>query len=163
MKSSSIMVECNIEGVVIRRLDINSDQRGWLIELFRGDDISTDLFPVMAYVSMTRPGVARGPHEHREQTDYICIFGPSKFIIKMWDNRQESSTFGNSYQAEADFNNPVSITIPAGVVHAYKNVGDVDGLVFNAPNRLYTGHGKVESVDEIRYEKNENSGFIIDF
>jgi hypothetical protein len=30
------------------------------------------------------------------------------------------------------------------VVHAYRNVGDVPGLVFNAPNRLYVGWGKIQ-------------------
>ena len=48
--------------------------------------------------------------------------------------------------------NPKSVLIPAGVVHAYQNVGEVPGIVFNCPNRLYMGQNKKEPVDEIRHE-----------
>jgi dTDP-4-dehydrorhamnose 3,5-epimerase len=55
--------------------------------------------------------------------------------------------------------NPVSVLIPAGVVHGYKNVGDVDGIVINCPNRLYRGHGRKEEVDEIRHESANDTIF----
>jgi dTDP-4-dehydrorhamnose 3,5-epimerase len=48
---------------------------------------------------------------------------------------------------------PAAVWIPPGVVHAYRNIGEVPGLVFNAPNRLYAGWGKHEPVDEIRHEE----------
>ena len=44
----------------------------------------------------------------------------------------------------------MAVWIPPGVVHAYRNVGTIPGLVFNSPNRLYAGYGKREPVDEIR-------------
>ena len=52
--------------------------------------------------------------------------------------------------------------VPKGVVHAYKNIGGCDGMVFNAPNRLYAGRGRTEPVDEIRHETDPNSPFKID-
>jgi dTDP-4-dehydrorhamnose 3,5-epimerase len=45
-----------------------------------------------------------------------------------------------------------AVVIPKGVVHGYKNVGGVDGMVINCPNRLYMGEGKREPIDEIRHE-----------
>ena len=45
-----------------------------------------------------------------------------------------------------------SVLIPKGVVHAYRNTGAVDGIVFNCPNRLYMGEGKKTPIDEIRHE-----------
>jgi len=56
----------------------------------------------------------------------------------------------------------VSFIVPPGVVHAYKNIGEVEGLVFNAPDRLYRGPGRVEEPDEIRYEENIGSRFHLD-
>ena len=50
--------------------------------------------PAMAYISMTRPGVARGPHEHREQADYFAFIGPSNFKVYLWDARDDSPTRG---------------------------------------------------------------------
>jgi len=47
-------------------------------------------------------------------------------------------------------------------VHAYKNIGGEDGIVFNAPNRLYAGAGKRSPVDEIRHEEETGSPFFLD-
>ena len=49
--------------------------------------------------------------------------------------------------------NRQAVIIPPGVVHAYRNVGDVPGLVFNAPNRLHAGWGRREPVDEVPREE----------
>ena len=54
------------------------------------------------------------------------------------------------------------LIIPAGIAHAYRNVGDVDGIVFNCPNRLYKGPGRKEPVDEIRHEDHRDSPFALD-
>jgi dTDP-4-dehydrorhamnose 3,5-epimerase len=58
--------------------------------------------------------------------------------------------------------NRVRLTVPPGVVHAYKNISRVPGLVFNCPNRLYAGPGKRGPVDEIRYEDLADSPFVLD-
>jgi dTDP-4-dehydrorhamnose 3,5-epimerase len=55
--------------------------------------------------------------------------------------------------------NPKSVLIPKGVVHAYQNIGALDGIVINCPNRLYMGTQRRESVDEIRHEDDPNTIF----
>ena len=60
-----------MEGLEIRELTVHEDQRGWLVEILRDDE--SDYTPVMSYLSMTRSGLLRGPHEHREQTDCFCF------------------------------------------------------------------------------------------
>src|SRR5258705_9960094 len=52
-----------IRDVVVRELRKFDDRRGWLTELFRHDELAAEFFPAMAYISSTRPGIARGPHE----------------------------------------------------------------------------------------------------
>ncbi|MGI9069724.1 MAG: dTDP-4-dehydrorhamnose 3,5-epimerase family protein [Pyrinomonadaceae bacterium] len=84
-----------INNVVIRDLRKFEDRRGWLTEIFRQDDLTAELFPVMAYTSSTQPGVQRGPHEHVDQADLCCFIGPSNFKLRLWDNRPESETFNN--------------------------------------------------------------------
>ncbi|HOP07004.1 MAG TPA: dTDP-4-dehydrorhamnose 3,5-epimerase family protein [candidate division Zixibacteria bacterium] len=150
------------EGVIVKRLTRHTDRRGWLIELFRSDEIEADYMPVMAYISMTHSGVVRGPHEHRDQADFFGFIGPSRFRLYLWDNRSDSNTFGKRMTLEAGEGDPAVVIVPAGVVHAYKNIGDVDGLVFNAPNRLYAGQGRGETVDEIRHEDDPASPFQVD-
>src|SRR5436190_2002763 len=84
-----------IEGVIWRPLKKFHDPRGWLCELYRNDDLPAEYIPVMCYVSVTEPGVARGPHEHVDQADYFCFFGPSSFKMYLWDNRPQSKTYGH--------------------------------------------------------------------
>jgi len=84
-----------IEGVIIEQLTKFSDDRGYLVETFRIDNLPSKLRPVMSYVSYTKPGIARGPHEHMEQTDIFCFMGPGNFKIRLWDNRKEYESYGN--------------------------------------------------------------------
>jgi dTDP-4-dehydrorhamnose 3,5-epimerase len=139
-----------------------TDPRGWLVELFRNDLVPPQFHPVMAYVSMTKPGIARGPHEHVDQADYFCFTGPSTFRVYLWDARKDSPTFGAKEVRDVGEDTPYALIVPAGVVHGYKNVGEKDGWVFNAANRLYAGWLKQEPVDEIRHEKDPNSPFRIE-
>ena len=141
-----------INGVIIRDLRRFTDSRGWLAELFRHDELDAEFYPVMAYTSSTDPGVTRGPHEHVDQADLFCFIGPSNFKLRLWDNRAGSDTFNNVFTLVAGEDNPKSVLIPKGVVHAYRNVGLVPGIVFNCPNRLYMGAGKKDEIDEIRHE-----------
>lgn len=151
-----------IHDVVVKPLTKYLDERGWLAELFRVDELDTAVVPVMAYISMTQPGVARGPHEHVDQTDYFCFIGPSNFKVYLWDNRADSPTCGVRQVVFGGVDSPVMMIVPPGVVHAYRNVGVDNGIVFNAPNRLYAGEGKKSPVDEIRHEEEAGSPFMLD-
>ena len=151
-----------IHDVVVKNLVRYSDERGWLMEVYRQDEIDPRFAPVMQYISMTKPGVARGPHEHVDQADYFAFLGPSTFTIYLWDTRKDSPTNGVAQVVEAGEGAPKVLIIPAGVVHAYRNTGKELGMVVNLPNRLYAGEGKKEKVDEIRHENDPNTIFIID-
>jgi dTDP-4-dehydrorhamnose 3,5-epimerase len=151
-----------IEGVIWRPLRTYHDERGWLCELFRHDELAAEHHPVMAYISMTLPGVARGPHEHREQADCFAYLGPSTFKVYLWDARPGSPTFGARQTELVGVDRPMLLIVPPGVVHAYQNVGGEPGLVFNCPNRLYKGPGKAQPVDEIRHEGRPDSPFRLD-
>ena len=151
-----------VEGAIWKPLSTFKDKRGWLCELFRHDELLREFHPVMCYISMTEPGIARGPHEHVDQADYFCFIGPSNFKVYLWDSRKDSPTFGNKQVKVVGQDDPFALVVPAGVVHAYQNVGLVQGIVFNAPNRLYKGPGKKEPVDEIRHEEQAGSIFNLD-
>ncbi|MGH2567208.1 MAG: dTDP-4-dehydrorhamnose 3,5-epimerase family protein [Bacteroidota bacterium] len=151
-----------IQGVLVKDLVRYADPRGWLVELFRQDEIERQFLPVMSYISQTEPGIARGPHEHREQADLFCFLGPSTFRIYLWDARKDSGTYGRKMVFDAGEREPKSVIIPAGVVHAYKNIGKVAGWVVNLPNKLNAGNGRKEPVDEIRHEDVNNSMYRLE-
>lgn len=142
----------DIEGVILTRLDLRTDPRGWLAEVWRADE--TEHRPAMGYVSVTRPGVVRGPHEHREQTDYF-VFLAGRWRVSLWDNRGlEMFTYREPWGVT--ITEPTSLLVPPGVIHAYQNVGFDDGLVLNLPDRLYAGWNRAEPVDEIRHEDSDS-------
>jgi dTDP-4-dehydrorhamnose 3,5-epimerase len=146
-----------INEVVMREFRQYRDDRGWLAETFRIDELG-DYRPEMGYVSLTFPGVARGPHEHVEQTDYFCFLG--RFTLYLWDNRKDSPTYRNRIiivNADRQI-----VIVPPGVVHAYKNTGDSEGMVLNFPDKLFAGWEKKEKVDEVRYENDPSSPFVVE-
>jgi dTDP-4-dehydrorhamnose 3,5-epimerase len=153
------ILEAEIAGVICRPLLIHADHRGWLAEVFRRDELDQEHQPAMAYVSVTEPGVGRGPHAHREQTDLFCFAGPGDFRVVLWDERPESVSFKKRQEFQLGESRPAILIIPPGVVHGYINVSDRPGWVVNFANRLYRGPGRREPVDEIRYEDEPGSPF----
>ena len=137
-------------GVIIKPLGTHRDSRGHLSELFRSDEIPEGTLPTMGYISVTHPGIARGPHEHRDQTDLFC-FQDGEYELRLWENRPEQPAWNGTFLVGKE--NPVAVIVPPGVVHGYKNVGNSDAFVLNFPNQLYAGTGKTEPVDEIRHEE----------
>jgi dTDP-4-dehydrorhamnose 3,5-epimerase len=151
-----------IADVVITDLKRFVDSRGWLAELFRHDELSPEFYPTMSYISSTHPGVTRGPHEHVDQADLFCFLGPSHFKLRLWDNRRNSTTFNHVMTVVVGEDNPKSVLVPKGVVHAYQNIGDVPGIVINCPNQLYMGQGKQHPIDEIRHEDDPETIYRIE-
>lgn len=148
-----------IEGVIIKKLQKFTDERGWLTEIYREDEVSYK--PVMSYVSVTKPEVVRGPHEHKDQSDCFVFIGPGDFRLYLWDNRKDSPTYKMEMRVRVGENNPTMAIIPPGVVHGYKCISKNDAYCINLPDRLYRGEGKAEEIDEIRWEQDPESPFKI--
>ena len=148
-----------IEGVKIKKLQKFEDERGWLTEIYRSD---TDKYSdAMGYVSVTKPGVARGPHEHVHQSDFFVFAGPGSFRLYLWDRRESSPTRGEQLEIEVGESNPTAVLVPPGVVHGYKCISETPAWCVNLPDKLYRGEGKAEEVDEIRWEKDLESPYGI--
>lgn len=152
-----------IHDVIVYPLRKFVDERGWLAELFRHDELNEEFYPTMGYISITEPNFQRGPHEHVEQADLFCFIGTGNFKLRLWDNRSDSPTFGNVVTMFVGADNPQAVIIPKGVVHAYKNISLTEkGVVINCPNRLYMGEKKAEPIDEIRHEDEPDTIFRIE-
>lgn len=148
-----------IDNVVIKNLEKYSDERGWLSEIYRYDEIKYQ--PAMGYISLTQPGVVRGPHEHRQQSDCFVFIGPGDFELHLWDRQENSSTKGEYFKITVGSSNPVMVIVPPGVVHGYKCISQEPAYSLNLPDKLYKGQGKQEEIDEIRWEQDLNSPYQI--
>lgn len=151
-----------IDGVVITPGRKYIDDRGWLIETFRHDEVEKTYHPVMGYTSLTLPGIQRGPHEHVEQADLFVFMGPGNFKMWLWDNRKTSPTYWNKMVFYGGQDHPIRVLVPPGVVHAYRNVSSEPSIVHNFPNQLYMGWDKKSPIDEVRHEEDPNTVFQCD-
>jgi dTDP-4-dehydrorhamnose 3,5-epimerase len=156
---NSLFTKGKIRDVVVYPIKKFVDERGWLAELFRHDELTEEFYPTMAYISLSEPGVQRGPHEHVDQADLFCFIGPSNFKLRLWDNREDSETYRYIMTLFVGADNPQAVIVPKGVVHGYRNVGSIQGMVINCPNQLFMGEGKKEPIDEIRHEDEPDTIF----
>ena len=112
MRTAKVKIEFSkgkIKDVVIYSLKKFVDERGWLCELFRHDEIAAEFYPAMAYISVTEPNVQRGPHEHADQTDLFCFIGAGNFKLRLWDNRKDSPTYRNVMTLFVGADNPQAV------------------------------------------------------
>ena len=124
-----------IEGVKTKPLRVIPDERGYLMEMLRSDDQLFQKFG-QVYVSVAYPGVVKGWHYHKRQTDYFTIVrGMMKVVL--YDQRKESPTFGELNEFFMGELNPVLLVIPPLVVHGMKAIGTQPGYLVNCPTEPY--------------------------
>ena len=149
-----------INDVIIKQINKYEDDRGYLMEIFRSDDLN-NYIPAMSYVSFTNPGIIRGPHEHKDQSDAFVFIGPGNFSLHLWDRRSGSSTQSEKMELEVGANNPCLVIVPPGVVHGYKCISGEAAMSINLPDKLYKGQNKADEIDEIRWELDPASPYKI--
>lgn len=156
-------VECKgtnqpIEGVRIVEGKAFTDNRGYLTECYRCDD---DVVPThLVYTSLTHPGIRRGPHAHCTQTDIFTFGVAGMYKIWLLDDRESSPTYKNIQILYGGRNHWLRVSVPPGVIHAYQNISDEDGLSINCVSRLFGGFDKKYPVDEIRLDDTEFAEFL---
>lgn len=124
-----------IEGVRVRRLEPHVDERGSLTELLRSDWPEFEGFG-QALVTLNRPGVIRGWHAHRRQTDVIVVIS-GRALVALYDAREASPTRGALEDHVVDGAGPIAIFVPPGVYHGYRTIGDGPALIVNFPTEVY--------------------------
>lgn len=124
-----------IDGVAVKKLRVVPDERGCLMEILRSDD---DLFERFGqvYVTSAYPGVVKGWHYHKIQTDHIAVtHGMAKIVL--YDMRAGSKTHGEVMEFFCGEQQPMLIKIPPGVCHGMKAIGTVPAFMINVPTHLY--------------------------
>ena len=159
VKVSGVTEIPGLPGVRIEALPVFKDGRGRLHELLRVDEIPAGFKPLMACSSWSHPGVTRGPHQHVGQDDYFTFAGPSNFTVYLWDDRPGFTGAAKGWFINTGEQAPSRVHVPREVVRAYRNMGNVSGLVVTVTSLLFKGEGRRDLVDEIRHELNPNSPY----
>ncbi|MGQ9584272.1 MAG: dTDP-4-dehydrorhamnose 3,5-epimerase family protein [Anaerolineae bacterium] len=124
-----------IEGVRTRKLRLIPDERGFLMEMLRSDWDEFQKFG-QVYITAVYPGVVKGWHYHKVQTDYfICVAGMAKVVL--YDAREGSPTHGEVNEFFLGTQNPMLLVIPPGVMHGFKGISPEMTLIVNVPTECY--------------------------
>lgn len=100
----------------IKRLDRKTDERGWLSELLRREDVSGSTFGQLI-VTTANPGFTKGKHYHlRKREWYIVLVGNAKLLIRnrQTDEIKEKILDGDKLEL---------VEIPVGYYHEITNIG----------------------------------------
>jgi len=124
-----------IEGVKTKNLKVIPDERGRLMEILRNDDECYEKFG-QVYMTTNYPGVVKAWHYHKIQTDNVaCVHGMLKVVL--YDDRENSPTKGEVNEFFIGAYNPMLVTIPPGVYHGWKNIGEYEAIAVSAPTEAY--------------------------
>jgi len=126
-----------IHDVEVRDLQVNADERGHLVEIFREDWPEYDPEPAMSYYSLSYPGIIRAWHKHhRGQVDhFVCPSGRIK--VGIYDDRENSPTEGELDTYVIGEHNQQVVRVPGDCWHGFKVVGDEKAILINFPTELY--------------------------
>ncbi len=120
------------------------------MEMLRSDD---DIFIKFGqvYVTSVYPGVVKGWHYHKIQTDnFVVVRGMIKLVL--YDNRQDSPTHGEINELFIGDKNRQLVQIPTNILHGFKGVGTEEALVINIPTEPYNP----DNPDEYRIDPHQN-------
>ena len=115
---------CDIEGVLLIRLQVHGDERGRFIETFRKEWVPDAPPMVQGNRSDSQAGTLRGLHYHLHQADYWYV-PKGTLLVALYDLRTSSPTQGTSLGFEIGDDNQTGVYIPPGVAHGFQAVTDV--------------------------------------
>lgn len=111
-----------IEGVKVKKLKVIPDERGRLMEILRVSE--THIQPQQIYLTTAYEDTVKDKenfHMHKKQTDFFCcVKGKIKLVLV--DTRDGGKTKGEINEFEIGDDNFCLVTIPNGVLHAFKSL-----------------------------------------
>ncbi|MDP1695949.1 MAG: methyltransferase domain-containing protein [archaeon] len=126
-KSENTKGNTDLLGAEIKPLKIFANDQGYLFETLRADDKIFEGKFGQVLVSEVYPGVIKGLHLHRKQTDYTtCIKGNIKYILaKEVDGKVQIKTLIIGEK------NPILIKTPPGLWHGYSPLANEKATILH--------------------------------
>jgi len=113
----------------IKELKIHSDERGWLVEMLKRNEIKEDIKQI--YVATIKPGCVRGNHYHLKRIEWFMIIkGEVEFCLEDIKTKERVCLKLSSKKPEV-------ITVFPKIAHAVKNIGKETSYLVSAQNTIY--------------------------
>ena len=100
----------------LKNIEKHTDERGWLVEILRDDEIKEEIRQV--YFSASKPGAIRGNHYHKRKVEWFSVVkGKAKLVLEDNEsNKREELILSDD--------TPAIVKIMPNITHAIQNIGD---------------------------------------
>ena len=115
--------------VIQRRLI--ADDRGWFLKAITGTEEGIPLHTGEVYLTMGKPGQAKGGHYHPEAVEWFTIIGGSA-TLKL----EDMETYERK-DIEMSLEKAITVFIPNNVAHIVVNNSDKDFILLAYTDKLY--------------------------
>lgn len=103
--------------VKIHKLNIKKDQRGWLAEILRNDELIDRKKFGQFFITTAKPTAVKGGHYHTRKREWFCIIkGKAKLTLE--DIRSKKKKVINLSEKELK-----TVRIDPYIIHTIKNIG----------------------------------------
>jgi len=109
-------VGLSMEGFEVNDLKVNKDERGYVSEILRKEQLEEDKFGQI-YISTANPGMVKGNHYHKRKLEWFFVVnGTAKIALKNLKTGETNEVFLSGEK-------PQILKVFPNVVHAIENVG----------------------------------------
>lgn len=120
-----------IDKVKIINRRLISDERGWFLKVITGTEENIPKHTGEVYLTMGKPGQAKGGHYHLEAVEWFTIIEGAA-ILKLEDIETHERR-----DIEMPFERAQTVFIPSNVAHIVVNNSDNDFILLAYTDRLY--------------------------
>lgn len=120
-----------IDKVKIIRRRLIKDNRGWFLKTLTGLEDSIPSHTGEVYVTMAKPGQAKGGHYHPLAVEWFTIIA-GEGILKL-----EDVVTHERMEISMSLEKAITVFIPNGVAHIVENNSDTDFILQAYTDKLY--------------------------
>ena len=103
--------------VEVTTLDVKKDERGWLTEVIRKEELVRSKEFGQFMVTTAYPGYVKGNHYHTRKYEWYCVLkGEAKLVLLDSNSGEREELLLNEHQLK-------TVRIPPHVSHAIENTG----------------------------------------
>lgn len=128
-----------IEKVQIINRRLLADERGWFLKAITGTEDGIPNHTGEVYLTMGKPGQAKGGHYHPEAVEWFTVIQGSA-VLKLEDMETHERR-----DIEMSLEKAITVFIPNNVAHIVVNSSDDDFILLAYTDKLY------DPVDTIAY------------
>lgn len=131
-----------MNGVEVKTLDIKKDERGWLAEVIRKEELVRNREFGQFMVTTAYPGYVKGNHYHTRKYEWYCVLkGEARLLLVENNSGEREELILSEHQLQA-------VRIPPHVSHAIENIGTEMMYLL-----VYTDEPYIEEDADTFYEK----------